>query len=90
MTAATVAVMTDDKAIHRHIDELVAEERSLRDRLARGEISVQDEHDRLRAVEMELDQYWDLLRQRDARRHVGEDPDSARVRPSDVVEGYQG
>ena len=82
--------MTDDKSIHLHIDELVAEERSLRQRLARGEISRQEEHDRLRAVEIELDQYWDLLRQRDARRHAGEDPDDARVRPSDVVEGYQG
>ena len=82
--------MSDDKSIHLHIDELVAEERSLRRRLARGEISRQEEHDRLRAVEIELDQYWDLLRQRDARRHVGEDPDDARVRPSDVVERYEG
>ena len=82
--------MTDDNAIHVHIDELVAEERSLRQRLARGEISRQEEHDRLRAVEIELDQYWDLLRQREARRNVGEDPDDARVRPSDVVEGYEG
>jgi hypothetical protein len=39
---------------------------------------------------MELDQYWDLLRQRDARRHVGEDPDEATIRPSDVVERYEG
>jgi hypothetical protein len=82
--------MTDDKAIHVHIDELVAEERSLRQRLARGEISRQEEHDRLHAVEIELDQYWDLLRQREARRNVGEDPDDARVRPSDVVERYEG
>jgi hypothetical protein len=82
--------MTDDKAIHQHIDDLVAEERSLRDRLARGEISRDDEHHRLRTVETELDQYWDLLRQRDARRSVGEDPDAAQVRPPNVVEGYEG
>ena len=82
--------MTDDKAIHGHIDELVAEERSLRQRLARGEISRQEEHDRLQAVEVELDQYWDLLRQREARRNVGEDPDDARLRPSDVVESFEG
>ena len=82
--------MTDDRAIHRHIDELVAEEHTLRQRLARGEISRQEEHARLEEVATELDQYWDLLRQRDARRHVGEDPDDARVRPPNVVEGYEG
>jgi hypothetical protein len=82
--------MTDDRAIHRHIDDLVAEERALRQRLAKGEISRQEEHARLDAVATELDQYWDLLRQRDARRHVGEDPDDARVRPPNVVEGYEG
>jgi hypothetical protein len=82
--------MTDDRTIHQHIDDLVAEERSLRARLARGEISRDEEHARLGAVETELDQYWDLLRQRDARRHVGEDPDDATLRPSDVVEHYEG
>jgi Protein of unknown function (DUF2630) len=82
--------MSDDRTIHQHIDDLVAEERSLRTRLSRGEISRDEEHARLSAVEMELDQYWDLLRQRDARRHVGEDSDEASIRPSDVVEGYQG
>jgi hypothetical protein len=82
--------MNDDRSIHVHIGELVTEERSLRQRLARGEISRQEEHDRLQAVEVELDQYWDLLRQREARRNVGEDPDNARVRPADVVEHYEG
>ncbi|HLK95016.1 MAG TPA: DUF2630 family protein, partial [Nocardioidaceae bacterium] len=66
------------------------EERSLRERLSRGEISRESEQARLRAVEIELDQYWDLLRQRDARRHVGANPDEASVRPADVVERYEG
>lgn len=80
----------DDRGIRQHIDDLVAEERSLRDRLARGEIGLAEEHARLREVETELDQYWDLLRQRDARRDAGEDPDAARVRPPNVVENYEG
>ena len=44
---------------------------------------------RLRATEVALDQCWDLLRQRRARRYAGQDPDGAQVRPKDVVEGYQ-
>lgn len=80
----------DDSGIRQHIDDLVAEERGLRARLSRGEISRDEEHARLREVETELDQYWDLLRQRDARRDAGEDPDAAAVRPPNVVENYEG
>jgi predicted nuclease with TOPRIM domain len=82
--------MVDDRDIRRHIGELVSEEKELRRKLGRGEISADDEHTRLRRIEMELDQYWDLLRQREARRGSGEDPDSAAVRPDDVVENYEG
>ena len=42
----------------------------------------------LRQVEESLDQCWDLLRQRDARRDVGENPDEAKARPVSEVEGY--
>jgi hypothetical protein len=38
---------------------------------------------------VQLDRYWDLLRQRDARRRAGLDPDGAQVRSADVVEGYR-
>jgi hypothetical protein len=44
---------------------------------------------RLADLEVALDQCWDLLRQRRARRHAGEDPDAARPRPEGTVEGYQ-
>jgi hypothetical protein len=44
---------------------------------------------RLRTVEVELDQTWDLLRQRRALRAVGQDPDKAQVRPPDIVEKYE-
>jgi predicted nuclease with TOPRIM domain len=70
------------------IHELVEEERELRDRLLRKEISADEEHARLRALEVQLDQCWDLLRQRRALRETGGDPREAKVRPPDEVEGY--
>jgi predicted nuclease with TOPRIM domain len=70
------------------IHELVEEERELRDRLQRKEISADEEHARLRALEVQLDQCWDLLRQRRALRETGGDPREAKVRPPDEVEGY--
>lgn len=82
--------MAEDVDIQQHITGLISEERDLRDRLARGEISADEEHARLRRVEVELDQCWDLLRQRRAKREFGEDPSAAQVRPERTVEGYTG
>jgi hypothetical protein len=82
--------MSDDPGIHESISGLIAEEKRLRDQLAQGQITKDQEHARLREVEVQLDQCWDLLRQRDALRAVGEDPDKAAVRAPGVVEGYQG
>jgi hypothetical protein len=79
----------DDKEIMAHIDELIQTEHELRRQLAAGELSSQDERDRLRSAEEALDQCWDLLRQRRARREFGENPDDAIVRPASEVEGYQ-
>lgn len=79
-----------DPGIRQHITDLVEEERALRDRLGQGQISADEEHARLRDLEVELDQCWDLLRQRDAKREFGEDPDSAQVRSPRTVEGYLG
>jgi Protein of unknown function (DUF2630) len=67
---------------------LVAEEKDLRGKLQRGEISGDEEHTRLQAVETELDQCWDLLRQRRALRETGGNPTDAHVRPAQQVEGY--
>lgn len=72
------------------IRELVAQEKSLRAQLQKGGISTSDEHERLQRVEVELDQCWDLLRQRRALRETGGDPNEAAVRPADEVEGYLG
>lgn len=79
-----------DARILDNINALVAEERDLRarstDRLGLGD----DERARLRTVEVQLDQCWDLLRQRRAKSEFGENPDEAAVRPPNEVEGYQG
>ncbi len=84
--------MTDnaDNVALTHINDLVAQEKTLRAQLQHGEISESEEHQRLRRVETELDQCWDLLRQRRALRETGGDPGEAAVRPADEVEGYLG
>ncbi len=78
----------DDKQIIAHIDELIETEHTLRQQLAAGQLAAPQERERLRSVEAELDQYWDLLRQRRARREFGENPDDAAPRPVTEVEGY--
>ncbi len=78
---------TDSETL-AHIRDLVAEEKALREQLQQRDISESEEHDRLRRLEVELDQCWDLLRQRRALRDSGGDPREAEVRPPDEVEGY--
>jgi hypothetical protein len=79
----------DDKEILSNIDDLIATEHVLRAKVANGELSTAAERERLRSVEEALDQCWDLLRQRRARREFGENPEEAQVRPAAEVEGYQ-
>jgi Protein of unknown function (DUF2630) len=79
----------DDKEILANIDELIQTEHDLRAKLAAGEITSQDEHDRLAAAEQALDQCWDLLRQRRAHREFGQNPEEAQLRPVGEVEGYR-
>jgi hypothetical protein len=77
--------------IHRHISELVDREHTLREKTARQSgPTTTAELAELAAVERELDQYWDLLRQREARRRAGQDADEACLRPPAVVEAYEG
>jgi hypothetical protein len=80
--------VAEDNDTLARIHDLVAQERELRDRLVHGEIDPSEEHERLRVIETELDQCWDLLRQRRALRETGGDPSGASVRPADEVEGY--
>ena len=78
----------DEQQIHERLQTLVDEEHALRDSLGRGEITPGEEHRRLREAEVTLDQAWDLLRQRQALRDAGADPDQAKVRSPGEVEGY--
>ena len=73
-----------DADIHRTITDLVQEEHRLRS----GEVSAED-RERLSHLEESLDQCWDLLRQRRARREFGQDPDAAQVRDPSTVEHYR-
>jgi hypothetical protein len=76
----------DDQDILERINKLVEEEHSLR---TRSDGLAEDEEARLRHLEEGLDQCWDLLRQRRAKRHTGKDPDEAHARDVDTVEHYR-
>jgi hypothetical protein len=94
VTALTLVGQTGlvarDEDILARVNKLVAEEQELRGQLQHHAIDESEEHQRLRAIEVALDQCWDLLRQRRALRETGGDPREARVRPADEVEGYLG
>jgi uncharacterized protein YjaG (DUF416 family) len=77
----------DDKDITRRISELAAEEQRLEEAHV-GEGLSDDELKRKRELEISLDEMWDLLRQRRAKRSAGQDPDAAQQRSADTVEGY--
>jgi hypothetical protein len=78
----------NDAEIVEHIDQLVAEEHELERQHGEREL-LPGERERLDRIEVQLDQCWDLLRQRRARRAAGHDPAEAEVRSADVVEHYQ-
>jgi hypothetical protein len=78
----------EDESIHNRIEQLVAEEHELYERGAEGGLT-DSEHRRLESIQVGLDQTWDLLRQRRALRDAGRDPNVARVRDPEVVEGYE-
>ncbi len=77
----------NDRAIMSQISELLDEERALREAESSGTID-DPGRERMRELEVALDQLWDLLRQRRARRAFGENPDEASERPPEVVENY--
>jgi hypothetical protein len=78
----------NEPQIHDSIEQLVSEEHELWERESSGN-ATDDDRRRLKAVQVSLDQCWDLLRQRRALRNAGLDPDTAVERPATVVEGYQ-
>jgi hypothetical protein len=81
-----------DESIAARIERLVAQEQDLRRREEADSSdteALETDRERLRAVEVELDRCWDLLRQRRAFREAGTDPEQASARDADTVEGYQ-
>ena len=83
MQEFTNEAQSQDRPVLEHIRELVAEEQRL---LGNDDLA---DKERLHQIQVELDQYWDLLRQRRALRDVGENPEDARLRDPDTVENYE-
>jgi uncharacterized protein DUF2630 len=75
-----------DKSVLAHIHGLIDEEHRL---FERGDLPAEDNH-RLASIQVELDQYWDLLRRRRALREFGGDPSQAHLRNADTVKKYVG
>lgn len=76
--------MTDQNVL-KHIEDLIAEEQRL---YALNHLT-EEQKLQLNAMQVQLDQYWDLLRQRRALRDAGKDPDKAQLRDADTVENYE-
>ena len=78
----------NDAEIVTRVGELSEEEHQLQRSHAGSPLDA-EQLERLQSIEVALDQCWDLLRQRRARRDAGGDPDEAHVRSAEVVEHYQ-
>ena len=75
----------EDSTVLQHIRKLIEKEEAL---YSKSDLDYKDKQ-RLHKMEVELDQCWDLLRQRRALRDVGKNPDDAELRPSRIVENYE-
>lgn len=78
----------DDTSLRAQIESLVSEEHRLMQE-AVGKGPDDERHERLRQLKVDLDQCWDLLRQREAHEEFGLDPGNTSVRDSSTVEGYE-
>ena len=78
----------NDTQIREHIEELVSEEHRLLEHGETGHLTDEDRA-RLDQITVRLDQYWDLMRQRRARRDAGQDPGVAQMRSEETVEHYR-
>ncbi len=77
----------NDKDIHGHIEQLVAEEHALYER-ADDEALGEEDRKRLAEINVQLDRYYDLLQQRRARQEFGQDPNDVKLRSAKTVENY--
>jgi hypothetical protein len=80
--------MTDQEILH-HISALIDEEHALLEEQQTSSELPEERHARLKALQVQLDQLWDLLRQRRARREYHEDPDAVQPRDPKIVEHFQ-
>lgn len=81
--------MDGDQRIQEQIETLVDEEHALLKAGEEQEGLSSEQHARLQAVKVELDRYWDLLRQRRAHEEFGLDPENVSPRDAETVEGYE-
>ena len=77
-----------EEQILARVKQLIEDEHMLRQQLSKGDLTTSEEHEALRALVRELDQCWDLLRQRRAKRDYRENAADPRLRPAAEVEGY--
>jgi hypothetical protein len=75
----------EDQSVLKHIQQLAAEEH----RLFAHEALTDGDRARLAKINIQLDQCWDLLRQRQALQDAGRNPNEAHVRPPEIVENYE-
>ena len=80
---------SSDEDVLANISQLVDQEHQLQSRSREGDGLSEDDARQLHRVEVQLDQCWDLLRQRRAKRHAGQDPHEAAVRDVETVEHYR-
>jgi hypothetical protein len=85
----------EDAQIRDRIEALEAEEKQLRSQEGAAAETGHDDliaadAERLAHIRVQLDQLWDLLRQRKAKRNAGEDPETAQLRDAGTVEDYLG
>lgn len=78
----------NDMQIRDHIESLIEEEHRLLEHGERSRLTPGDA-ERLHAIEVQLDQYWDLLRQRRARRDAQQNPEDTSLRAAEIVERYE-
>jgi uncharacterized protein YjaG (DUF416 family) len=76
---------TKDFSVVAHIKQLTEKEEHLYGKQDLTDDDVKDLH----MIKSELDQYWDLLRQRRAFRDAGDDPNRAKIRSNDTIEKYK-
>jgi len=80
--------MPTDEQIQEQIDVLEQERLALREREGEGDPTQQADVARIEQIRLELDRLWDLMRQRNALREAGRDPEEASERSAEVVERY--